>query len=114
MSVDAFFERIDPDPRARLTRLAWRAELLAEIEEKFEQVARRFEADGHPETGLQVARMRKTAERLKELADRHAVADLTEPVEMAALTAALSSATAAVRAMEERGASGAGPAEPAG
>lgn len=42
-SVDAFFDSISPEPRDRLARLAWRAELLADIEDKRVEVARRFE-----------------------------------------------------------------------
>jgi hypothetical protein len=111
MSVDDFFDSIDPDPRARLRRRAWRAELLADVEEKTEEVARRFEGREYEGAGPQVVQARETAERLKELADRHTGADLTDPAAMADLSAALATATTLVRALEDRGMPGEDPAE---
>lgn len=104
MSVDVVTGCMGPDPRARLTQLVWRAELLVDIEEKTEEVACRVERRDYSGPGPEVAEARKAVGKLTELADLHADDNLDDPAAMADLEESLATATVLVQALERRGA----------
>jgi hypothetical protein len=111
MSVDVDTGFADSDPRVRLTQLAWRAELLLDVEEKTEEVACRVEGRDYTGPDPKVAEAREEAGKLKELADRHAGADLDDPAALADLEESLAIATTFVRNLEDRGTPGVDPAD---
>jgi hypothetical protein len=111
MSGDVDTGFVHPDPRMRLTQLAWRAELLVDVKEKTEEVACRVEGRAYTGPGPEVAGAREEAGRLKDLADRHAGDDLDGPAAMADLEESLVTATTFVRDLEDRGTPGVDPAD---
>jgi hypothetical protein len=85
MSVDVVTDCTDRDSRVRLRQLAWRAELLVDVEEKTAEVACRVEGRAYAGPGPEVAQARQAAEELKELATLHAGDDLGDSAVMAGL-----------------------------
>ncbi|WP_332756917.1 hypothetical protein [Streptomyces sp. MT206] len=90
----------DPDPRVRLTRLADRAELLVDVEEKTEEVAHRLEGVLYPGPGPEVVAAREAARGLTRLAALHADDELTDPDALAELEESLTTAATVVQAIE--------------
>lgn len=89
-----------PDPRVRLTRLADRAELLVDVEEKTEEVAHRLEGVLYPGPGTAVVAAREAARRLTRLAALHTDDDLTDSDVLTDLEDSLTTAMTVVRSIE--------------
>ncbi|OEV13198.1 hypothetical protein [Streptomyces nanshensis] len=106
MSVEAVTGCTDPDPRVRLQQLAWRAELLVDVEEKAGQVACRAERRTYGGPAAEVVQAREAAEQLLELAARHAGDDLGDPAAVAGLEESLATAATLVRRLEALGTPG--------